>query len=813
MCGKKIISITIVLGCILCSQMILSMHTFGRNITLSAPKTTVKAEIGEELNITCEAFKCGDPNPRFTWSSVLDGTMSGSSKTAGQISVLSMKIDKETDATYVCSVLCDNPPVEKRFKVLVYSLPEPILHISSRVAGKESRITCTVPDAYPPDRFQVQIWLGEKMLAEYEDADNYSDMSGPQNFSLSQNLTLADNDDGKEIKCVAQVDLSEEDEYESETLRKDSPPETLKLLFPPKEVSFTASNTEVSAGEAVTLSCSAEGDPEPRFLLYYLQSSGERILLSEGPQATLTNVSSGTYQCEATNPIGNKTEELELRVRFSPRNTLLSIDPSTVREDGKVQIGCTSEAYPAPRLVLKKKTEVGLIEIDAINGQYDILFAAEDDKGIYICEASNVLGQEEDEKTLTVQVPPRNTYISITPSSVVNAGDAVQIQCVSEAIPEPSLALKKTTEYGQKYLESVNGSYNVTAATEEDAGLYICVSTNSAGYEENMVILSVQIPPRKTHIHITPSSVVKAGDAVQIQCVSEAIPEPSLTFKKNTEYGLENLESEGGSYNITAAEEEDAGTYICVSTNAAGNEEYEVTLTVQIPPRNTHISITPSSVVKAGDAVQIQCVSEAIPEPSLIIKKKTEYGLENLESEGGSYNITAAEEEDAGMYICVSTNAAGNEEYKVTLTVQIPPRNTYISITPSSVVKAGDAVQIQCLSEAIPEPSLALKKKREHRLDDLYSKNGSYNITAVAEEDAGKYICVSSNAAGYEEFEVTLTVQKDQRQEPTFDYVPTAIIGSSALVSAGVIGFVVYRLKQAKLKGSYSLVKALGSKV
>lgn len=89
------------------------------------------------------------------------------------------------------------------------------------------------------------------------------------------------------------------------------------------------------------------------------------------------------------------------------------------------------------------------------------------------------------------------------------------------------------------------------------------------------------------------------------------------------------------------------------------------------PPKNTFISITPSSVVKEGDDVQIQCISEAYPSPWLVLMVKTEHGLiSRLESEDGRYNITKAEEKNTGTYICESTNVFGQQTAEAALTIQ-----------------------------------------------------------------------------------------------------------------------------------------------
>ncbi|CAI9606012.1 unnamed protein product [Staurois parvus] len=751
------------------------------------PDTNVNA--AESISLSC-TFESRSP-ASVKWVKLDKGKeLVMSSDDQGTLTIPNAK--PEDSGLYICHVLNNVGKTSSQVVITVQALPEkPKLTIYPTTivqAGQPVTIECV---ANGNKNVNVTLW---KVL---KDGDTPL-------LEAKGKLVIKEADpiDAAKYKCTAENYYGVNEASES-----------LIVEYPPMDTTFASSVEEVNEGGEVTLTCASQGVPEPRFLLYHLLPSGERDLLSEGPVVTLPIVTSGVYQCEATNPLGSKKEKLDLRVRFPPRNTFLTISPSLETRIGEsIHFMCTSEAYPAPRMVLKKKTETGLMELEAKNGQYSITHLTEEHAGRYLCESSNVVGKQEAEATVTVQVPPKNTHIIITPSAEVKEGDSIDIKCVSEASPAPRLVLKVRTEDGVRELVLDGGHYQIEHADMTHCGTYICESTNVVGQQQVETTLTIQVPPKNTHIAITPSAEVREGDFIDIICVSEASPSPRLALKVRTEDGMRELVSEGGRYQIAHAGVKHSGTYICESTNDAGQQQVETTLIIQVPPKKTVLTISPSTVLKEGESGHIRCISEAFPAPRLVLKKETEAGLIELEVESGEYSIEHVTVEHAGTYICESTNEVGQQIAETTMTVQAPPQNTFISITPSSVVNEGDDVQIQCISEAYPSPRLVLMVKTEHGLINLESADGLYNITKAEEKNMGTYICESTNVVGQQTAEAMLTVQKRQ-QSPRFDYVPPAIIGSVVLVTAGFIGLIAYHLKQARVQGSYSLVKALRGKV
>ncbi|KAM5148566.1 vascular cell adhesion protein 1 [Mantella aurantiaca] len=823
---------------------IMIICAYAKDITLIKPQSTIIAQVGEELRITCLGTKC--ENPEFIWSSLADSPLRGITNNFGQISILTMKISRENldqYDPYRCTVRCDKPPAEKGFKVIVYSFPKPILTISSRIAGEQSLITCTIPDAYPFYMVKAWIWIGERIVTEY-DPEKDEGIDVMKNISLSHDLILTEENEAQKIKCEAELQFQEDgiDPINQNTSMH------LELLYPPGKPNITVfPATNVNAGENILLTCTYESRSLVSLQWMKLDKDNKMVKLSIFREIlTIRNAKpedSGMYICRVWNDVGERSSQVQITIQALPEKPKLTISPTTTVQVGtSVTIECLTNDKKNVNVTLWKVLRDGDTLLLEAKGKLVIKEANPMDTAVYKCTAENHYGESEASESLTVEYPPMETTLTSSDEEV-NEGGEITLTCASKGVPEPSFILYHLLPSGHRVLLSEGPVVTLANVT---SGIYQCEAINTLGSKKETLELTVRFPPRNTFLTITPSLVTREGESLHIRCTSEAYPAPRLVLKKKTKTGLTELKAENGQYSIINVTEEHAGRYICESSNMLGQQEIKATVIVQVPPKNTNITMTPSAEVGEGESIDIRCISEASPAPRLSLKMMNEDGVRELVSENGQYQIAHVHMKHSGTYICESTNIAGQQQVETTLTILVPPKNTFILISPSSLVKEGDDVHIQCVSQAYPSPVLVLMMKTEHGLiNKLESENGGYNITNAGEKNIGTYICESTNLFGQQTAEDTLTVQipprnttvvtpsqnitagvtvtvtydthiippQERQQSSRFDYVPPAIIGSVVLVTAGFIAIIAYHLKQAKVQGSYSLVKALRSKV
>ncbi|KAM4642788.1 vascular cell adhesion protein 1-like [Discoglossus pictus] len=689
------------------------------HITLTPPELDISVEIGVPFSITCEAFGC--PNPAFLWARLMDKTLSGTINSEGQRSILSIpSVSEESEGPYVCKVYCNGQKMEKKIQINIYSFPnDPVLEVSSLVAGVESSVHCLFPLIHPWEMLEAFILLGGEQVTEDSDVIQPTINSHPQNISVIYTWTPTESDEGKEVECKGVMSFLEEDSIPMTRSTKMA----LRLNYAPNIPIITPlPSNVVREGEQISITCTEE---------------------SRSP-TTIT----------------------------------------WVKMDGDKEIPISSE-------------ERGTLRIQGVDLQ---------DAGTYICYAKNKVGEKSAQVEITVQGLPGDPELSILPDSTVTMGEKVTIHCAAQG-SHTLVTLWKVSESGDVLLQDNEGTLYIEKAEPQHAGVYKCKTKNPFGEREVEGSLRVEYGPTNTVISSSPVTVVEGG-SVTLTCVSDGIPPPKFSLYSISTLGESLLLSNESEVILGDLQSTASRMYKCTAHNKLGTNTDSMELQVQVPPKNTHVFITPPGVVKEGELVNISCVSEGSPEPEVVLKKKTNFGLVDLGVEGGEHIIFHAHIGHTGTYVCESTNMLGQEFAEATLTVQVPPKNTTVLVLPSENVTEGDTVIISCETHSIPSPTFLLKKVCGGNNTVLQAKNGTFTLHNVTLNDTGTYMLSISNEAG-NETEVIEILVKERQVNPQYRFTAPVILVSMAAVSAGVIGVIIYNLKQAKMKGSYNLVKAL----
>lgn len=88
----------------------------------------------------------------------------------------------------------------------------------------------------------------------------------------------------------------------------------------------------------------------------------------------------------------------------------------------------------------------------------------------------------------------------------------------------------------------------------------------------------------------------------------------------------------------------------------------------------------------------------------------------------------------------------------------VPPRNMTISIHPSRNVKEGENITITCNTFSHPPAVITLKRAGVANDVTMCSKNGTFTLYHVTQNDTGVYVISASNEAGDDSGRIEISV-------------------------------------------------------
>lgn len=324
--------------------------------------------------------------------------------------------------------------------------------------------------------------------------------------------------------------------------------------------------------------------------------------------------------------------------------------------------------------------------------------------------------------------------------------------------------------------------------------------------------LNVNFGPQNTVITASPGNSPMEGDSLNLTCVTQSKPPAQIVWRKHSaEESIQHLIKNNVLF-IPRVHFNDSGRYSCEVINLVTKktEEATVDIIIQGAPVITKLSIEPSTTVQEGDNVSIQCSAESNPPPKIILRRKSD-NADIGTSSARSILLPSVMFQNGGDYECVAENKYGNSKSEITLNVRYGPKNTMITVFPAAL-KEGETVTMKCTSSGNPAPVISWKKKKATGESEKISKNATITIKNLKSQDLGLYECEAYNQFGKEEKAVELYVQATL-EEPD-QMIPFIIAFSSvAAVAVPAVAILIYVSRQAKINGSYSLVKALRLKV
>ncbi|XP_074792607.1 roundabout homolog 4 isoform X2 [Natator depressus] len=295
--------------------------------------------------------------------------------------------------------------------------------------------------------------------------------------------------------------------------------------------------------------------------------------------------------------------------------------------------------------------------------------------------------QLEGSKSHSEEFPP---YIIDHPTDLVVRWDQpATLNCRVAGSPAPSIEWYRNGEYVETSKDNVysqrtllpDGSLFFLRLNQRkgqsDEGVYTCVATNHLGTASSKNA-SLYIAVLREDFRLQPSNLlVTVGEQVLLECVPpRGHPEPTISWKKDgvpISQKAGHYEVSSGKLLMVRAERSDAGLYVCVASNQAGQRESKPAL-VSVLEKPTFTRRPSDIVAKFGSTVQLGCGVQGDPMPKVWWRKEPgelPWGRYEVDEENTLW-IHYVTTLDSGRYICMAQNQVGTISAQASLTVQDP---------------------------------------------------------------------------------------------------------------------------------------------
>ncbi|XP_054926804.1 cell adhesion molecule Dscam1-like isoform X1 [Dermacentor andersoni] len=295
--------------------------------------------------------------------------------------------------------------------------------------------------------------------------------------------------------------------------------------------------------------------------------------------------------------------------------------------------------------------------------------------------------------------------------------------------------------------------------------------------------LKVNVPPRITNVRS--SVVANEGDSVELPCAAQGYPPPKYLWERLTTadnasphhpvvVGSSRHEPSEGSLLIRKVEAQDAGKYLCLVTNAVGEERATITLDVRSP---VEARLVPEVLTAhVGQPASLRCVAAGQPTPLVRWYKDARELLDDgarvrLLDDRRLVQLTPVAAQDGGIYQCMAYNVLAQAQASAQLILG-DTAPVLLESPKDSKVKPGDSLLLKCEATGSPAPKITwnvdgipARHMKSSRVDISEASHGenhlaSYvNISRIRTDEAGVWRCVAVNSAGAAEATARVAVR------------------------------------------------------
>ncbi|XP_070262075.1 immunoglobulin superfamily member 10 [Myotis yumanensis] len=463
------------------------------------------------------------------------------------------------------------------------------------------------------------------------------------------------------------------------------------------------------------------------------------------------------------------------------------------------------------------------------NGTLSIQRVDIQDRGQYLCSASNPFGKDHLQVTLSVVSYPPRILERHTKEITVHSGSTAELQCRAEGRPMPKISwilpnqtvVSESSKGNWQALVTSDGTLVIHNLSIYDRGFYKCMASNSAGQDSLLVKMQVIAAPPVILEQRRQVIAGTWGASLKLPCTAKGTPQPSVhwVLSDGTEVKpLQLIDSNlflfsNGTLYIRNVASSDRGTYECIATSSTGSDRRVVILTMEERETIPRIESTSQTwnEVNFGDKLLLNCSAIGKPKPKILWRLPSKAVVDQWHRMGsrihvypnGSLFIGSITEKDGGDYLCVARNKIGDDLILMHVSLKLRPAKIDHKQHFKMHVFHGKDFQIDCKASGSPVPQISWSlpdgtvinnamqaddsrwRTRRYTLFD----NGTlyFNRVGVAEE--GDYTCYAQNPVGKDEMKVHLTViTAAPRIKQGFKAKPRVRAGDTATFDCEVVG-------------------------
>ncbi|XP_007938356.1 immunoglobulin superfamily member 10 [Orycteropus afer afer] len=420
------------------------------------------------------------------------------------------------------------------------------------------------------------------------------------------------------------------------------------------------------------------------------------------------------------------------------------------------------------------------------------------DRGQYLCSASNPFGTDHLHVTLSVVSYPPRILERRTKEITVHSGSTVELKCAAEGRPGPMISwilanrtvVTESSEGNRQAVVKSDGTLVIYNLSIYDRGFYKCTASNSAGKDSLLVKIQVIAAPPVILEQKRQVLVGTLGESLRLPCTAEGTPQPSVKWVLSDGTEIKPLQFinsklflfSNGTLYIRNVASSDRGTYECIATSSTGSERRVVVLMVEEQETIPRIEVASQkwTEVNFGDKLLLNCSATGEPKPKIIWRLPSKAVVDQWHRMGsrihvypnGSLLIGSVTEKDGGDYVCVARNKMGDDLILMHVSPRLKPAKIDHKQHFKKQVLHGKDFQVDCKASGSPVPEISWSLpdgtliNNAMQADDsghrtrryILFDNGTlyFNKVGVAEE--GDYTCYAQNTLGKDEMKVHLTV-------------------------------------------------------